>query len=67
MREADGPMSLDEFKLVVARAIRRGSVPALSVYLRLRELESPPPRGGKEDPLRFADELAARRGRRPAP
>ena len=30
-------MSLDEFKLMVARAIRRGSVPAL-----LRELESQP-------------------------
>ena len=66
MREADGPMSLDEFKLVVARAIRRGSVPALSVYLRLRELESQPPKA-QRDPLRFADELAARRGRRPAP
>ena len=64
--EAAGPMSLDEFKLLVARAIRRGSVPAMQVYLRLRELErgQPPSDARAGDPFAFADELAAWRGKR---
>ena len=53
-----GPMTRDELRLIVWRAVQKGSVPAMRLYWQILEAERHP---AKRDPLSGVDELAARR------
>jgi hypothetical protein len=62
-KQSSGPMTDDEFDHELARQIRKGSVPAMKVYLEWRRERNADESATQlpQDPLEFADELAARR------
>ena len=62
---SDAPMTDHEFRVLVSRAVRRGSIAAMRLYLEILELDRQRGTSKPEDPLAFADELAVRRGRHP--
>ena len=58
-------MGLDEFRVVVSSAVRRGVVPAMRLYWQMLKADRLAGGDRAQDPLAFADELAARRSGRP--
>ena len=49
----------------MSRAVRRGSIAAMRLYVDILELDRLRGTPKPEDPLAFADELAAKRAQRP--
>ena len=54
---SDAPMTDHELRVLVSRAVRRGSIAAMRLYLDILELDRLRGTPKPEDPLAFADEL----------
>ena len=54
----DGPMGMDEFRVVVSRAVRRGVIPAMRLYWQMLRADRAAGQSRQADALAFADELA---------